>query len=393
MLKRRATLVIALVALLGGFGWALVCLFQLRFASGDVYPEYSSLRADPLGAKVYFESLQQTGEPEVRRNFRAPQYWPDGRVTMFVFGLPWDELDADSGEFRELERFVRNGGRLVITLFPELTRPFGLGSSRTNMTLFKKKKRHESGKSFIELSDEWGFDLDWVHIPRRPDGSLEPVVVKSRVPELAPTLSWHSALVFTNLSPEWRSIYARSNDAVIAERSLGSGAIVLSTDSYFISNEALQKERATKLLAWLAGRNSDLRFDEIHLGVQEQTGIAGLARRYRLAGGVFALGVLAALFVWKNAVSFVPRRDIAASEEVRGRESAAGFTNLLRRAVKPDQLLQAALNEWHKSRTLDRRATPRRVEKIRESVETHNTPERRSNVETYNTISRILNEK
>ena len=35
----------------------LIQLFLLRFKAGDVYPAYSSLRSDPLGTQVLFESL------------------------------------------------------------------------------------------------------------------------------------------------------------------------------------------------------------------------------------------------------------------------------------------------------------------------------------------------
>ena len=45
-----------------------VRLFQLRFETGDVYPEYSSLRSDPLGARVFYQSLEQVGNMEVSRN-------------------------------------------------------------------------------------------------------------------------------------------------------------------------------------------------------------------------------------------------------------------------------------------------------------------------------------
>jgi hypothetical protein len=34
-------------------------LFELRFERGDVYPAYSSLRADPLGAMAFYESLEK----------------------------------------------------------------------------------------------------------------------------------------------------------------------------------------------------------------------------------------------------------------------------------------------------------------------------------------------
>jgi hypothetical protein len=44
-------------------------LFVLRFKAGDMYPAYSTLRSDPLGAMVFYESLKHTGRIVVSRNF------------------------------------------------------------------------------------------------------------------------------------------------------------------------------------------------------------------------------------------------------------------------------------------------------------------------------------
>ena len=57
MKKRLPALVLVVCAV--GFAFGLVHLFRLRFAAGDVYPEYSSLRADPLGAMAFCESLER----------------------------------------------------------------------------------------------------------------------------------------------------------------------------------------------------------------------------------------------------------------------------------------------------------------------------------------------
>ena len=59
MLNRRPVLVFVLLFVLGAFGYGLVQLFKLRFATGDIYPPYSSLRGDPLGSRVYVDRLQQ----------------------------------------------------------------------------------------------------------------------------------------------------------------------------------------------------------------------------------------------------------------------------------------------------------------------------------------------
>src|SRR5262245_55590492 len=98
-MNRRPFLILALLVVLGGFGYVLVQLFNLRFASGDVYPHYASLRADPLGCRVYFESLAELGHEKVHRFMRPAEKLPDGKgTTLFVFGLPWSEMTAEPGE-------------------------------------------------------------------------------------------------------------------------------------------------------------------------------------------------------------------------------------------------------------------------------------------------------
>ncbi|MDA0812249.1 MAG: hypothetical protein O3C21_07690, partial [Verrucomicrobia bacterium] len=37
-------------------------VFRLRFQAGDIFPEYSTLRADPLGAKAAFDTIEELGE-------------------------------------------------------------------------------------------------------------------------------------------------------------------------------------------------------------------------------------------------------------------------------------------------------------------------------------------
>lgn len=397
MLNRRAVLSIALLILLSAFGYGLVQLFQLRFAAGDVYPAYSSLRADPLGCRIYFESLEQLGTPRVRRFIQAIDKLTEGRgATLFVFGLPWTEMSAEPDEYKTLEAFVRNGGRLVITLYPELGRPGNFASGMgTNGATFKRPAPEEPSHPPVNLREKWGFGYEFVPAKRDKFMSFSPIVATRIQPApLPPTMSWHSALVFTNLDFAWRVIYARGTDPVMVERSHGNGSIVLATDSYFVSNEAMRKERSADLLAWLAGSSGEILFDETHLGVQESPGIATLARRYKLHGAVLALLALAVLFIWKSSVSFIPRaNESLAAAPVLGRESSAGFENLLRRSIAPNDLLQTSLDEWHKSSTLDARCTPPRREKIRAVVEAFNATEKPNVVETYREIVAILKQK
>ena len=331
----------------------------------------------------------------MRRFIQPVGKLPHGReATLFIFGLAWDEMSASPTEFKAIDNFVREGGRLVVTLYPELGRPRTFSSGfGTNRPAFKKAADDE-GAEQISLRAKWGFGYEHVPTPRK-QMIFSPVEARRIAPGPYPVnLTWHSALVFTNLDLDWRVLYARGTDPVMIERTLGRGAIIVATDSYFVSNEALRKERAADLLAWLPGEGRKVLFDETHLGVQQNPGIATLARRYGLQGGAVALLALAVLFIWKNSASFLPRDQTAVeAAPVLGRESAAGFENLLRRGIAPKNLLQTALDEWHKSSRLDARVTPARRERISAVVEAFNATEKPNLVETYREVTRILNRK
>jgi hypothetical protein len=103
------------------FAMALIRLLLLRYERGDVYPAYSTLRADPLGARALYEALQATGRYKVARGFaslhRELETKPDA---IFYLGLEAYEIPSFSEEeIAALDDYVKKGGRVVITLAPE----------------------------------------------------------------------------------------------------------------------------------------------------------------------------------------------------------------------------------------------------------------------------------
>lgn len=384
---KRAPFILLLVAA-ALFVAGLLHLFHLRFEAGDVYPPYSSLRADPLGTKALFESVDRL--LPVRRHFQSPNRLGDGRdTTLLVLGLSPLELRSDPEELKQLESFVADGGRLVIALVPQSQRPVPRWSSleeRSSGTnnpastnKISKARRparkspfddEEIGRRFhdIDLGEHWKFTLDYGPARRDEHGVIEPVEVNRRTDAPLPeTLEWHSVAFFSKPDKPWRAIYAREKDrAVVMQRSLGRGTIVLLTDSYPFSNESLREQNHAGLLAWIVGPNRQVIFNETHLGVQEDPGIAALARKYRLGGVCVALVVLAGLFIWKNAVPFMlpPAEQIALErgDEVAGKESAAGFVNLLRRNLRASEVLETCFTEW--KRSCGRAVPPAKFEQI-----------------------------
>ncbi len=357
-----------LFGLVAGFVFGLFELFELRFESGDVYPAYSSLRADPLGTMALCESLQRVPGLAVRRDFNPNNDLPPGRDTTYLHlaarTFEWSWMDEDL--IKTIEGFVSAGGRLAITFFPETEKPFSWrdedGTSEEKMSRKKgeeeksterrkrapkEKKMSKKSRDLLRrwsLKERWGLDFAWLALD-----SAEATRQSADLP-LPEKLDWHSATIFTNLSSDWKTIYARRSQPVVIERKLGTGTVVMASDSYFLSNEAMLKDRHPELLSWWIGPSKTIVFDESHFGIVETAGVATLIRKYRLHGVIAGLLLLAALFIWKNSSSFVPAyASDGGSACVPGKDAASGFVNLLRRNVPARDVLDLCFAEWKKA--------------------------------------------
>jgi len=247
----------------------------------------------------------------------------------------------------------------------------------------------------LSLSDRWKFSVDYVALPGKKE---TPAMARHKGEDaLPPAIPWHSTLVFTALDPAWRVIYAREDQPVIIERELGRGSIVLSSDCYFLSNEAMVRDRQPALLSWLLGSNRCVVFEETHFGLGESPGVAALARRYRLQGLFAVMLLLAGLFIWKNAAPFVPPHldEEGNSEQVAGKDYATGFVNLLRRSISRSEILNVCFAEWKKSLASGRAVRNQKLERMESVIAGQNAlPGRqRHPVSSYRALSQILAER
>jgi hypothetical protein len=386
------------------FVFGLVQLFELRFATGDVYPAYSSLRADPLGTMAFYESLGKIPGLSVRRDFSDSDQLPTEPRTVYLqfagssYDLDW--LPDDS--VHEIEDFLARGNRLVIAFSPETGRfgqdgdesASGNGKSGKMATPKSHKKKNvlPGEDAYTSLADKWNFHVDFKKLASDGD-SYSPVQVINATNLLLPgKLDWHSATVFTRWDQAWQPIYLRGKDAVVMERHFAHGSVVLATDSYFASNEAMEKDRHADLLAWLIGPDSHVVFDESHFGIVDTGGVATLMRQYRLQGLMAGFILLAGLFIWKNSTSLVPPpEDEEEQRFVTGKDSASGFVNLLRRSIAPRDLLAACFTAWKKSGAAGRFSTARfqQAEAVFNS-ENAAAGKDRQPVSAYVNISKIL---
>ncbi len=378
------------VLLFAGFGYGIFMIFSIRFKVGDIYPPYSSFRSDPLGCRAFHDALVHTGEVTVQRNVTPLHLLkPMEDTTILVPGMGFYDLaSVPRPWFESLDRLVRGGARLVLCYAPSrveerpvenMPKPSGSkpadtktpvkpgkgGSKKANAAPPKTPDRENPVKKggdkeepdrepvfLVDMAVAWGFGQGY---GEKMDGKAEPVRGYGKKRGLG-RQDWHSSLVFTDLAPSWKPVYTMNGKAVIMERSLGRGSVVVAGDSYFLSNESLRNAPNPRLLAFLAGRNKTVVFDESHFGIRSEPGIAGLIRQFGLHGAAFAVLLFCLLYIWKNAGYFVPPREEEEVRDVWARDQAAGLASLFKRHIRSADLLSVCVDEWEKTAPPDRRA-------------------------------------
>ena len=377
--------------LLAVFALGVLNLFLARFHRGDVYPPYSSLRADPLGVKVLYEAVGRLRELRARRNYhpRLPLEGGSGQTWLFA-GMTVEKAQSmDTEDLAVMEALARKGNRLVMTFHLAPQEPVPAGPSLLpydNETLEKLS---------CDMERRWGFFFALIEGVSEDPLPLPAALQADGASGPPATVSWHGSMGFAPRESAWRTVYAVSGTPVIMERPLGKGTLTLGSDAYWLSNEAMRRERCPGLLAWALGRGKVVVFDETHLGVEEVPGVMGLARRYRLQG--FFLGALlaGALLAWKvGAGPLLP-----VPEETDGKGAARGIddggsppglTALLRRNIPPADLVRTCLEEWKKTASKDPSVPKDRVNLMEETLERERRAAKKSDpVEIYKILARL----
>ncbi len=329
-----------LVALLAAILFAgITHLFFIRFSRGDVYPPYSSLRADPLGTRAFYESIRRLNDVDIKRDFTpVDRIQAAASATMFAVGLsPGMAIRQRAVDLAE------NGVRVVIAFDTRHT--YGDGGdddpppdtccdAGDGTDLPQDDGSDDAtcvpASSYMEGLRLVRLDADATSETRAHRGAAAPL-------ELPAELRWHGSWHFEITDDAWSVIYERAGNPVVVERRYNQGSIVICTDSFALSNEALWRDRATAYLVWLLGGAEHIVFAEAHHGLREKVGVMQLIRAFRLHGIVAGLLILAWLFVWQQTKTFPPplpvTEQVDTATGVRGRDAYSGMISLLQRSV------------------------------------------------------------
>ncbi len=438
MHKNKTIGVVVLALLLVLFGFGVTRLFILRFETGDVYPACSSLRSDPLGTRALYESLVNLDNVRVKRNF----IWRDStsfepQTTLFYLGASANEFESVPKTMMGVfDRLTQSGGRLIISFLP-VTRKNDGGAPQTSdpdqeaagsgASSEKKTKsanrtggdgKRSAGESpkksetpgaddrrsadpegavpMVSIKKHWGLDIAFKDMLPVEDDKRLPIDAATTRRGFPAFISWHSNLYFELSDDAWQTLYSYEGLPLIVERPYGKGSIVMCADSYFLSNEALLSERHTRLLVWLIGGHTNLVFDEAHHGLYKQPSVAQLIRHYRFHWFFAVLAMLALLFVWKNAVYFIPPSAEAnkqGAEVVSEKDYTQGLIALLRRNFSGDQILQICAREWVQTFKKNRRIRAGTFKHVRDLAESGSADsiQNKDPVETYQNIGSLIN--
>ncbi len=293
--------VAAALARAAGFVWGVLYLFGVQFAAGEVYPEYSSLRSDPAGAKLLFDALSRLPGVAAARNYLPLDSLAEDRAAVLLLGLDAGSFPANSDLQVRIERLAGRGNRVVLA-----------------MGRLREAKIPGPGSLYRNWEVKFGVDSERGH---------------------AHTLYFAAA-------KNWR-VLDRAGDKLLAiERGFGKGSVVMLAESDDFANQATVAADRLETVATALGAYSRVVFDEQHFGIVETGSIVGLARRFRLTGMALGLALVAALFIWRDASGFPPPPKVTVAGRLSGRTSHAGLLTLLRRHVAPEDLAAACWREW-----------------------------------------------
>ncbi len=400
-MRRSSPFALLLLLAIGlATAWGFATVLGERFRLGDVYPQYSTMRTDPHGAKAIYTALGRLPDIHCERNYR-PLIKLDGHrgSTLVLLNVyPGELQDGNRLNGETLKKWAVQGGRVVLTLKSEtgrLSDDVEEGEREAKEKRIErfikerkavrdqkedaKKKPEDKAKSPQEKSekeiakgsqfklpdafaDVFGVTVEENSAAKDTDETQWDSSVPVEPSECPP---WHGRNFFKFAEAQddtieeehpvkdnaWQVLATRKDKPVLIEKRIGQGSIVLAGDSRFLSNEELFHDPKPQFLAWLIGNVSTVIFDETHLGVNEQPGIMTLARRYRMHGLFIGALVLFGLFIWRNGSSLVPAQEQAnrTDQAIAGQSATAGMVSLLKRGIPRTKLLQRCLEVWEKS--------------------------------------------
>src|SRR5713226_4242516 len=303
----------------------------------------SSLREDPYGTSLLFDSYGRAGYQVKRRQDEASLSDQNASRTtaFFLGGYPSNDWNRENrklrteGKFRgRLEDFLARGGRIVL-----IEHAWELKSQSQGWEVENKwnQTAHESNPTWIS-----------------PD--LRAMPAASEMMYLAADAPW------LKTDAHWTTLYAGSVEAnakadtsphvYMAMRRVGNGELVAASQESFLLNEAIKNRPNPVLLDFLTGGRPVIWVDETLHGLHQNQGVLWLVQRYRLQVALMLFWAALLALLWSMSGDLVrrPRRDQNAQIMRHGESAGVAARHLLQRSIPSEQVVAECWEQYrHRS--------------------------------------------
>jgi hypothetical protein len=331
----------------------------------------SSLRQDPYGTSLFFDSYGRAGY-QVKRSQDEDSLSDQNAssTTAFFIGGDSDDWETEDGKLRTSETFLRRvedflarGGRVVLI---EPAWGLTLKSPSEGWEVAKESSQSQTAPAWIAPN-----------LRAMPPGS-EMMYIAADTPWL-------------KTDPQWTALYAGPVTAIdgtpaktesagvpsahvyMAVRPVGKGELIAASQESFLLNETIKTHPNPVLLDFLAGGRPVIWVDESLHGLRQDQGVLWLVQRYRLQAALLLFWATLLALLWSMSGDLVRRPRGKQNTQTLGHSQSAGVAAqlLLQRSIAAEQLLTECWEQFCRRWPQDAQAIaadPRRGGRLRAAL-------------------------
>ena len=297
----------------------------------------SSLREDPYGTSLLFDSYQKAGYQVKRSQDEDSLADQDAKKTtaFFIGGYPSSDWKMQIGRVRvgekfrsRVEGFLARGGRVVL--------------AAPSWRLKSESQGWEVGRKYYETPRDSG--PTWV--------SADP----SAMPPGSEDMYLGADSPWLQTDAAWIALYASPADANtnagmhvhMAMRQVGNGELIAASQQSFLLNEAIKVHPNPALLDFLANGRPVIWVDETLHGLQQDEGVLWLVHRYRLQAALLLFWATLLVLLWSISGDLVRRPTGSQTAQIvrPGEGPGVAATRLLQRSIARAQIVPECWEEF-----------------------------------------------
>ena len=340
-----------------------ILLLMARQNQSNTSDEGSSLRQDPYGASLLFDSYERAGYQVNRSAIRESLADQNASRTtaFFIGGYQIDVSEMNNGNSQvgsksrdRVDDFLSRGGRVVL-IEPGWGLTMKLPSQGWQVEEKWNKSPLASGPAWVAAD------------PRSMPHGSENMYLLSDSPWLQTGAQW-TTLYRGPVTPiAGTGAGATGNAAVAAEppahvymamRRVGKGELIVASQQSFLLNEAIKTHPNPVLLDFLAGGRPVIWVDETLHGLYQNEGVLWLVQRYRLEAALLLFWASLLALLWSMSGDLVrrPARDRSAEIVRHGESAGAAGQRLLQRSVPSGQVVAECWEQFRRRSPQDAQA-------------------------------------